>query len=103
MKALTNPDHHAATIALDIEVGADNLGHHHQNITTVHGMKEPEDPSLPRKHTITKITKRRWEHHALLAEFAALLYLKDSNYPMISRNMTDLRSHSHGSQTICKQ
>jgi hypothetical protein len=30
--------------------------------------------------------KKRWEHHALLAEFAPHLYPKDSNYPMISRN-----------------
>jgi hypothetical protein len=27
------------------EAGADGLGHHHQNITKVRGMKEPEDPS----------------------------------------------------------
>jgi hypothetical protein len=103
MKALTNPDHHAVTIVLDIQAGADDLGHRHQKITTVRGMKEPEDPSLPRKRTTTKTTKRRWERHVLLAEFAALSYLRDSNYPMISRNMTDLRSHSHGSQTIYKQ
>jgi hypothetical protein len=103
MKALTNPDHHAVTIVLSTEVGADDLGHRHQNIITVCGMKESEDPSLPRKRMITKMTKRRWERHALLIEFAALPYLKDSNYPMISRNMTDLRSHSHGSQTIYKQ
>jgi hypothetical protein len=103
MKSLTNPDHHAVTIVLSTEVGADDLGHYHQNITTVRGMKEPKDPSLPRKHTTMKTTKRRWERHDLLAEFASLPYLKDSNYPMISRNMTDLRSHSHGSQTIYKQ
>jgi hypothetical protein len=30
-------------------------------------------------------------------------YPMDSNYPMISRNMMDLRSHSHGSQIIYKQ
>jgi hypothetical protein len=103
MKALTNPDHHGITIVLGTEAGADDLGRHHQNITTVRGMKEPEDPSLPRKHTIMKTMKRRWARHALLVEFTTLPYLKDSNYPMISRNMTDLRSHSHGSQTICKQ
>jgi hypothetical protein len=50
-----------------------------------------------------KMTKRRWELHALLAEFAALPYPKVSNYPMISRNMTYLRSHSHGPQIIYKQ
>jgi hypothetical protein len=30
-------------------------------------------------------------------------YPKDSNYPMISRNMTGPRSHDHGSQITCKQ
>jgi hypothetical protein len=81
MKALINPDHHAVTTVLSTEAGAGDLDHRHQNITIVHGMKEPEDPSLPRKHTTTKMTKRRWEHHALHAEFAAPPYLKDSNYP----------------------
>jgi hypothetical protein len=67
------------------------------------GTKEPEDPSLLRRHTTMKTMKRRWELHALLAEFAApLLYPKDSKYPMISRNMMDLISHSHGSQIIYK-
>jgi hypothetical protein len=103
MKAPTNQDHHAITIVPSTEAGVDDLGHHHQNIITVRGMKEPEDPSLSRKHTTTKTTKRRWERHALLTEFAALPYLKDSNYPMISKNMTDLRNHSHSSQTIYKQ
>jgi hypothetical protein len=103
MKVHTNPDHHAITIFLCVEVGVDNPGHHHQNTTTAQGKEEPKDPSLPGKRTTTKTTKKRWEHHALLAEFAALPYPKDSNYPMISRNMTDLRSHSHGYQTIYKQ
>jgi hypothetical protein len=103
MKALINPDHHAVTTVLGTEAGANDLGHRHQNITTVRGMKEPEDPSHPRKHTTTKTTKRRWECHALLVEFTTPPYLKDSNYPMISRNMTGLRSHSHGSQTTYKQ
>jgi hypothetical protein len=49
------------------------------------------------------IRQKEMGHHALLAEFAALPYPKDSNYPMISRNMMDLRSHSHDSQTIYKQ
>jgi hypothetical protein len=53
----------------------------------------------PTRHMITKTTKKRWEHRALLAEFAPRPYPKDSNYPMISRNMMDLRSRSHGSQT----
>jgi hypothetical protein len=66
-------------------------------------MEEPEDPSLPRRRATMKTTKRRWGLHVLLAEFATLMYPKDSNYPMISRNMTDHRNHSHGSQIIYKQ
>jgi hypothetical protein len=91
MKVHTNPDHHAITIVLSTEAGVDDLGHRHQNTTTAQGTREPKDPSLPGKHRTMKTTKKRWEHHALLAEFAALLYPKDSNYPMISKNMTDLR------------
>jgi hypothetical protein len=98
MKVHTNPDHHAVTTVLGAEGGVGDLGHHHQNTTTSQGTEEPKEPSLLGKHTTTK----RWEHHALLAEFAALPYPKGSNYPMISRNMTDLRSHSHGSQIIYK-
>jgi hypothetical protein len=74
-----------------------------KNTTKAQGTEEPEDPSLPIRHTTTKMTKKRWEHHALLAKFAPLPYPKDSNYPMISRNTTDLRIHSHGSQIIYKQ
>jgi hypothetical protein len=99
----TNLDHHAITIVLGARAGVDDLGHHHQSTTTVQGTNEPEDPSLPRRRTTTKTTKIRWELHGLLAEFAALLYPKDLNYPMINRNMMDLRSHSHGSQIIYKQ
>jgi hypothetical protein len=66
-------------------------------------MEEPEDPNLPVRHTITKTMKKRWEHHDLLTEFAPPLCPKDPNCPMISRNMMDLRSHSHGSQIIYKQ
>jgi hypothetical protein len=66
-------------------------------------MEEPEDPGLPARHMITKTMKKRWEHHALLAEFAPHLCPKDSNCPMISRNTTDLMSHGHGSQIIYKQ
>jgi hypothetical protein len=103
MKVHRNLDHHTVKIVLGTGAGVDNPGHHHQSTTTTQGMKEPKDPSLPRRRTTTKTTKRRWELHALLAEFAALSYPKDSNYPMISRNMTDPRSHSHGSQIIYKQ
>jgi hypothetical protein len=103
MKVHTNPDIHAVTIVLGAEAGVYDLGHHHQNTTTAQGTREPEDPGLPGNHTTTKMTKKRWENHALLAEFATLPYPKDSNYLMISKNMTDLRSYSHGSQTIYKQ
>jgi hypothetical protein len=97
MKVHTNLDHLAITIVLGAEAEVDDPGHHHQNTTTTQGTKEPKDPSLPRKRTIMKMTKRRWELHALHAEFATLPYPKDSNNPMITRNMTDLRNHSHGS------
>jgi hypothetical protein len=70
MKAPINPDHHAVTTVLGTEAGVNDLGHHHQNTTTTRDTKEPEDPSLPNKRTITKMTKKKWEHHALLAEFA---------------------------------
>jgi hypothetical protein len=103
MKVHTNLDHHNITIVLGPEAGVDDPGHRHQNTTTTQGTKEPEHPSLPRKHMITKTTKRRWELHALLAGFAALPYPNYSNHPMISRNMMDLKSHSHGSHTIYKQ
>jgi hypothetical protein len=103
MKVHTNPDHHAVTAILGAEAGVDDPGHHHQNTKTAQGTEEPKDPSLSGKRMTTKMTKKRWEHHALLTEFAALPYPKDSNYPMISRNMTDLRNHSHGSQTIYTQ
>jgi hypothetical protein len=66
-------------------------------------MEEPEDPNLPIRHMIMKMMKKRWKRHALLVEFATPPCPKDSNCPMISRNTTNLRSHSHGSQIICKQ
>jgi hypothetical protein len=103
MKVQTNPDHHAITAVLGAEAGVNDPGHHHQNTTTAQGIEEPEDPSLLGKHTTTKTMKKRWEHHALLTEFAELPFSKGSNYPIIIRNMTDLRSHSHGSRIIYKQ
>jgi hypothetical protein len=81
----------------------DDLGHHHQNTTKAQGTEEPEDPGLPPRHTTMKTMKKRWDHRALLTEFAPHLYPKDSNYLMISRNMMDLKSHSHGSQITYKQ
>jgi hypothetical protein len=71
--------------------------------TKARDTEEPEHPILPPRHMITKTTKKRWEHRALLAEFAPRLYPKDSNYPMISRNMMDLRSRGRGSQTTYRQ
>jgi hypothetical protein len=41
--------------------------------------------------------------HALLVGFASRQYPKVSNYLMTNKNMTDLRSHSHGFQTTYKQ
>jgi hypothetical protein len=103
VKEYTNQDHHAVTIVLGIEVEVDDLERHHQGDTTVQSIKESDDPELPTKQMTTKTMKRRWGRHALPIGFASHQYPKASNYPMISRNMMDLRSHSHGSQIIYKQ
>jgi hypothetical protein len=103
MRVPINLDHHAVITVLGAEAGVDNLGHHHQNITTAHDMEEPKDPSLQNKRTITRTMKRRCERHALPTEFIEPPYLKDLNYPMISRNTTGPRSHNHGSQATYKQ
>jgi hypothetical protein len=103
VKVRINLDHHTVTIVLDIGAEVDDPGYHHQSTTKSQGTEEPEDPNLPIRHTTTKATKKRWEHHALLVEFAPLPCPKDLNYPMISRNTMDLRSHIHGSQIIYKQ
>jgi hypothetical protein len=102
-KVRTSLDHHAITIFLGTGVVADDLGHHRQGITKAQGTEEPEDPAQPPRHMITKTTKKRWKHRALLTEFAPHMYLKGLNYPMTNRNTMDLRSHNHGSQIICKQ
>jgi hypothetical protein len=102
-KVHTSPDHHAVTTVLGIGVVADDLGHHHQNTTKAQGVEEPEDPGLPLRHMTTKKIKKRWEHRALLAEFTPHQYPKVSNYPMISKNTMDPRSHNHASQIICRQ
>jgi hypothetical protein len=98
-KVCTSLDHHAITTVLGTRVVVDDLGHLRQGTTKARGTEEPEDPILPPRHMTTKATKKRWKHYALLIEFAPRLYPKDSNYPMISRNMMDLRSHSHGFET----
>jgi hypothetical protein len=102
MKVPINPDHNAVTTVLDAEAGVNDPGHHHQNVTTAHDMEEPKDLNLHNKRTITKTTKKRWERHALLTEFAEPPYLKVSNYPIINRNTTSPRSRNHGSQTTYK-
>jgi hypothetical protein len=102
-KVQINLDHRVVTIVLGVGAKVDDPGHHHQSTIKSRGTKEPEDPRLPIRRTTMKMTKKRWEHLALLAEFAALPCPKDSNYPMISRNTTDLRSHSHGFQITYKQ
>jgi hypothetical protein len=101
-KVCTSLDHHAVTIVLGTGVVADDLGHHRQGITKTQGTEEPEDPALSPRHMITKTTKKRWEHRALLAEFAPHLYLKGLKYPMTNQNTMDLSSHNHGSQIIYK-
>jgi hypothetical protein len=82
IKVRTSLDHHAVTTVLGIGVVADDLGHHRQGITKSQGTEEPVDPTLPPRHMITKTTKKRWQHRAVLAEFAPCLYLKGLNYPI---------------------
>jgi hypothetical protein len=70
MRELTNQDHHTVTTVLGIKAEVDNLNLHHQDITAVHDTKEAEGLDLQSMHTNAKTTKRRWQFHALLAEFA---------------------------------
>jgi hypothetical protein len=102
-KELTNLDHHAVTAVLGTEMEVDDLERHHQNDAIIQRTKEPDDPELLVKNATTKTTKRRWGRHALPAGFASRQYPKVSNYLMTSKSTTDLRSHNHGFQTICKQ
>jgi hypothetical protein len=81
-KVCTSLDHHAITTVLGTGVVADDLGHPCQGITKAQGTEEPKDPTLPPRHMIMKTTKKRWKHHALLAEFGPHLYLKVLNYPI---------------------
>jgi hypothetical protein len=66
-------------------------------------MEELEDLDLQTEGTAMKTTKKRWEHRALPIGFAPRQYPRDSNYPMINKNTTNHKNHSHGSQTIYKQ
>jgi hypothetical protein len=70
--------------------------------------KSPRHGGTRRSRTPTRAydyedDEKRWAHRALLAEFAPHRYPKVLNYPMISKNMTDPRSHHHGSQIIYRQ
>jgi hypothetical protein len=86
-------NHHAVTIVLSAEAEADHLGRHHHNTTIAQGTEEEfNDPDLHDTHTIMKMTKSRWGHHASLVGFAERWYPKDSNYPMISRSTTGQRT-----------
>jgi hypothetical protein len=48
-------------------------------------------------------TKKRWGRRALLTEFTPHQYPRVSNYPTTSKNMTNLRSHNHGSRITYRQ
>jgi hypothetical protein len=66
MKVHINLDHRAITIVLGAGAEVDDPGHRHQSTIRARSMEEPEDPRLPIRHTTTKMTKKRWEHLALL-------------------------------------
>jgi hypothetical protein len=86
-------NHHAVTIVLGAEAEADHLGCHDHNTTIAQGTEEEvNDPDLHDTHTITKMTKSRWGHHASLVGFAERRYPKDSNYTMISKSTTGPRT-----------
>jgi hypothetical protein len=63
-------------------------------------IEELEDLDLQTEGTAMKMTKRRWEHHALPVGFALHQYPRGSNYLMINKSTIDHRNLSHGSQTI---
>jgi hypothetical protein len=69
MRELTNQDHHTVTTLLGIKAEVDNLDLHRQDITAAHDTKEAEGLDLQSMHTNAKMTKRRWQCHALLTEF----------------------------------
>jgi hypothetical protein len=66
-------------------------------------MEEPEGPELPPRDTTTEMMKKRWEHRALLIEFAPHQYPRVSNYPTISKNMMDPKSRNPASQITYRQ
>jgi hypothetical protein len=57
----------------------------------------------PTKAYDYKDDEKEMGHRALLIGFAPRQYPRVSNYPMISKSMMDLRSHSHGSRIIYRQ
>jgi hypothetical protein len=99
----TRQDHLAVTIVLGTEVVVDDLDRHHQNSMGAQSMEEPEDLDLQIESMAMKMMKKRWEHRALLAEFAPRQYPKDSNYLTTNKSTTGHKSHSHGSRITCKQ
>jgi hypothetical protein len=103
IKVHTSLDHHIVTTVLGTGVVANDPGQHRQNTTKAQGVEEPEGPGFLLGHMTTMMTKKRWVHYALLAEFAPHQYPKVSNYPMISKNTKDPRSHHHGSQITYRQ
>jgi hypothetical protein len=74
--ARTSLDHHTVTIVLCTGVVAGDLGRHRQDTTKAQGTEESEDPAPPPRHMIMKMTKKKWEHRALLTEFAPHMYPK---------------------------
>jgi hypothetical protein len=66
-------------------------------------MEEHKDLGLQIESTVMKMMKKRWEHCALLAEFALLQYPKDSNYLTTNKSTMGHRSHSRGSRITYKQ
>jgi hypothetical protein len=94
-------NHHALTIVLGIEV--DDPGLHHHDTTIAQSMgEEVDDPKIHDIYTTMRTMKLRWGRHDLLEGFTERRYPKDSNYPMISKSMTDRKSHNHGYQIICR-
>jgi hypothetical protein len=94
----TSQDRLAVTTVLGAEAAISDLDCPHQSNT-----EEPKDLDLQMKNVTMKMTKKRWEHRALLAGFAPLQFPKGSSYLMISKSTTDHRNHNHGSQIIYKQ
>jgi hypothetical protein len=64
------------------------------------GTQRSRTPSKKRDY---EDDKKEMGRHALPTGFASRQYPKVSNYLMTSKSTTDLRSHNHGFQTICKQ